>query len=286
MTWHYRCPKCWQPIEVAWESIEQETTCPLCGTAHHAPTPGQDHTAYVDGETWPPELEAEVIALCGGGCIVPGCDREHTALVPRLPLSKGGRLSVENLLPACAQHAAARGEEDYFDWLSRLVETGPVIASSGITITSATADVVPLQSLGRVLAVQPVAGQAALPGPFPTGMRLLFAAPFVPAAANRLVLYYEWKLGPGEACAVVLGAWPRADQPDFSKGMADSRYFVTNEHRAAARAASSALLELVVSKSKDEVWVAAAWIQAGHERQVVTSYYLAAVTDVREADVI
>jgi len=118
-------------------------------------------------------------------------------------------------------------------------------------------------------------------------MRLVFVAPFVPGTAHRLVLYYEWRLGPGEACAVVLGAWPRTDQPDFAKGMADSRYFVTGEHRAAAAGkASSALLELVVSKSKDELWVAAVWVEAGHERPVVTTYYLAALTDAPEAEVI
>jgi len=125
-----------------------------------------------------------------------------------------------------------------------------------------------------------------LPGPFPTGMRLLFAAPYVPGPAHRLVLYYEWELGPNESCRVVLGTWPRSDEPDLSKGIGDSKGFVANEHRTTTARRSSSLLEFVLPESKDELWIAAVWVEAGPERQVITCYHLAATTDVIESQAI
>lgn len=286
MIWNYHCPQCGRAREVSWDDIELEVTCPDCNAVHYAPTPGQDHTAYIGGERWPQEMEDEVVALRGSSCVVPGCYREHTTLVPRRPLTKGGRLSVENLAPACAQHASARGEEDYNEWLARFANKEPDFATSGITITRTSPDAMPVQTFGQIRGIQPVAGQVSLPGPFPAGMRLVFVAPFVPGPANRLVLYYEWKLGPGESCRVVLGAWPRSDQPDFSKRFGDSKGYVTNEHKAAASREGSALLEIVVPGSRDELWVAAVWVEAEHERQVITSYYLAATTDEPETEAI
>ncbi len=286
MIWHYQCPQCRRAREVPWDSISQEVVCPDCKAAHYAPTPGQDRTAYIDGERWPPEMENAVVALHGSSCAVPGCYREHTTLVPRLPFAKGGRLSVENLAPACTQHSSDRGEDDYDEWLARFAKKGPDIATSHITITTTSKDVMPVQTFGQMNGVQPVAGRVSLPGPFPPGMRLVFVAPFVPGPATRLVLYYEWKLGPGESCRVVLGTWPRGDRPDFSEGIGGSKGFATNEHRAAAVQESSALLEMVLSGSKEEVWVAAVWVEAEHERQVITSYYLAATVDEPKTDAI
>jgi len=286
MTWHYHCPRCGRTREVPWDDIELEVTCPDCHAVHFAPTPGQDHTAYVDGENWPPEMEDEVVAMRGSACVVPGCYREHTTLVPRLPFTRGGRSSVENLVPACAQHAAARGEGDYDEWLARFAKKAPDVAPSGITITTTDRCEMPSQTFGQIIGVQPVAGQVSLPGPFPAGARLVFAAPFVPGPADRLVFYYEWKLGPGESCRVVLGAWPRTDLPDFSKGFGSSKGYTTNDHRDGACRETSALLEMVLPESKDELWVAAVWVEAGHDRPVITNYYLAAVTDVPETDAI
>jgi hypothetical protein len=284
MIWHYRCPHCRLALEVSWDDINQEVVCTGCKAVHYAPTPGEDHTAYIDGERWPSEMEEAVVALHGSVCAVPGCYREHTTLVQRRPFAKGGRLSVENLAPACAQHASDRGKEDYDDWLARFARKEPDVAASVITITTTSPDALPVQTFGQARGVQPIAGQLSLPGPFPAGMRLVFVAPFVPGPANRLVLYYEWKLGPGESCRVVLGAWPRSDQPDFSKHVGDSKGYVTNEHQAAAGRESSALLEIVLSGSGDELWVAAVWVEAEHERQVITNYYLAATTDEPEAE--
>ena len=285
MIWHYHCPHCGRAREITWDNIELEVTCPDCQTLHFAPTPGQDHAAYIGEENWPPEMEDDVIALHGSACVVPGCYREHTTLVPRLPFTKGGKSSVENLVPACAEHASARGEGDYDEWLARFAKNEPAAATK-IVITATEPDAMPVQTFGQIRAIQPVAGQISLPGPFPTGTRLAFAAPFVPGPANRLVLYYEWKLGPGESCRVVLGVWPRSDQPDFSKGFGDSKGYTTNEHRAAAGQESSALLEIVLPESEAELWVAAVWVQAQHERPVLTSYYVAAVADVAESDAI
>jgi hypothetical protein len=286
MIWNYHCPQCGRAREVSWDNIRQEGVCPDCKAAHYAPTPGEDHTAYIGGERWPQEMEDEVVTLRGSACVVPGCYREHTTLVPRLPLMKGGRLSVENLAPACAEHASARGEVDYDEWLTRFARKEPILTASGITITTTSRDVMPVQTFGQLRGVQPVAGQVSLPGPFPAGTRLVFVAPFVPGPANRLVLYYEWKLGPGESCRVVLGVWPRSDQPDFSKGFGNSKGYTTNEHRAAADRESSALLEIVLPESEQELWVAAVWVEAEHERQVITSYYMAAVIDEPESEAI
>jgi hypothetical protein len=238
----------------------------------------------VDGKTWPPEMEKEVVAIRGSTCIAPGCYREHTTLVPRLPFSEGGRLSVENLMPACAEHAAVRGEDDFDEWLHRVNRPEPEVVVSGITITATAPNDIPVQTFGQTTGIQPIAGQFSLSGPFPAGVRLVFAAPFVPGPATRLVLYYEWKLGPNESGRVVLGAWPRADQPDFSKGVAGSSRCVSNEHKATATQESSALLEIVLSDSRDEVWVAAVWVEAEHDRRVVTNYYLAATVDQPEAE--
>lgn len=284
MIWYYSCPNCRQEVEIPWDKIKDEKVCPHCQNVHFPPTPGEDHTAYVSGETWPPDMEEAVVVLRGSACIAPGCYREHTTLVLRVPSMRGGRLSVENLLPACAQHAATRGEDDYVDWLARVAGQEASIVPSGITITHSAAESVPFQSFGPVQSVQPVAGRVLLPGPFPAGVRLLFAAPFVPGQARRVVLYYEWLLEPGESCRVILGAWPRTDQPDFARGFRDSKYFVTNEHRAATVRSSSALLELVVSESNNELWTAAGWVEFGQEREVITSYFLGAAVDEQDAE--
>jgi hypothetical protein len=284
--WHYHCPQCGQEHETPWDDITEEVTCPNCGNSHYAPTPGEDHTAYVGGEPWPQSLEDEVVALRGSACVVPGCYREHTTLVPRLPYSKGGKASVQNLAPACAEHAAGRGEGDYEEWLARFAPTEPDIAASGITITTNNRCEMPSRPFGQVIGVQPVAGQISFPGPFPAGAHLVFAAPFVPGPANRLVLYYEWKLGPGESCRVILGAWPRSDQPDFSRGFGDSKVHTTNEHRTAECAGSSDTLEIVLPESREELWVTAVWVESEHDRPVVTSYYVGAVVDQPESDAI
>ena len=286
LIWHYHCPQCGRTLETPWDDIKLEVTCPDCNTAHYAPTPGQDRTAYIGGERWPQELTDEVVAMHGSACVVPGCYREHTTLVPRLPFSQDGRLSVENLAPACAQHASARGEGDYDEWLARFAKKEPAAAASGITITTTDRCEMPSQTFGQLIGVQPVAGQVSFPGPFPAGARLVFAAPFVPGPASRLVFYYEWKLGLGESGRVILGAWPRTDQLDFAKGFGDSKGYTTNDHRAGECQGSSALLEMVLPESKDELWVVAVWVQAQSERQVITSYYLAAVTDEPESDAI
>jgi hypothetical protein len=73
---------------------------------------------------------------------------------------------------------------------------------------------------------------------------------------------------------------------NFAKGFGDSKGYTTNDHRAEECRESSALLEMVLPESRDELWVAAVWVQAQSERQVITSYYLAAVTDQPESDAI
>jgi len=286
MIWNYHCPQCGHARAVPWDEIALEVTCPDCNAVHFAPTPGLDHTAYIGSENWPQEMADEVVAMHGSACIVPGCYREHTTLVPRLPFTKGGRSSAENLVPACAQHASTRGEGDYNEWLARFAKNEPDFAAAKITITTTDRCEMPSQTFGQIIGVQTVAGQVSLSGPFPDGARLVFAAPFVPGPANRLAFYYEWKLDPGESCRVILGAWPRADQLNFAKGFGDSKGYTTNDHRAGACGESSALLEMVLPESKDEMWVAAVWIQTQHERPVITNYYLAAVTDVPETDAI
>jgi len=269
-----------------WDEIKLEVICPECGTAHFAPTPGQDHAAYVSGENWPQEIEDDVVVLRGSACVVPGCYRKHTTLVPRIPFTKGGRVSVENMVPACAEHAAGRGEEDYEVWLARFAKKEPEVTAPAIVITATDRCEMPAQTFGQIIGVQPVAGQVSLPGPFPAGARLVFAAPFVPGPANRVVLYYEWKLGAGESCRVILGAWPRTDQLDFADGFGESKGYTTNEHRTETCRENSALLEMVLPEATAELWVAAVWVESKHEAPVITTYYLAAVTDQPETDAI
>lgn len=284
MIWHYRCPQCANAREAAWDDITHEMVCPDCGSAHYPPTPGQDHAAFVDGESWPSEMEDEVVAQHGSACAVPGCYREHTTLVPRLPYAKGGRSSVENLMPACAEHASSRGQGEYNEWLARFAKKAPDIATSTITITATDQCEMPAQMFGQIVGVHPVAGQISLPGPFPSGTRLVFAAPLVPGPANRLVFYYEWGLDPGESCRVILGSWPRTGMPAFTEGFGSTKGYTTNDHRAGACQENSALLEMVLPDSKDELWVAAVWVQAQSEGAIITSYYLAAVVDQPETD--
>jgi len=85
---------------------------------------------------------------------------------------------------------------------------------------------------------------------------------------------------------VVLSAWPRGDRPDFSNGVVGSKGSTTNEHRAAAEQESSALLEIVLPEPKHEFWVAAVWVEAKPEHEIITSYYLAATVDEPESEVI
>jgi hypothetical protein len=284
MNWHYHCPQCGNAREVAWDEITHEVVCPDCKAAHYAPTPGQDHSAFFGGETWPPELEEEVLAVHGSACAVPGCYREHATLVPRVPYLKGGRSSVDNLRPACREHAAARGQGEYSEWLARFAAQSADIAAANITITVTEPDALPAQTFGQLVSIQPVAGQVSFPGPFPPGTSLVFAAPFVPGPATRLVLYYEWKLSPGESCRVILGAWPRTDQPALSKGFGGVKGLTTNDHHATSERESSALLEMVLPDSRDGLWVAAVWVETTVRRPVITSYYLAAAVDQPETD--
>jgi hypothetical protein len=286
MIWHYHCPHCRWAIEVPWESRSQEVVCPDCKTTHYAPTPGEDHTAYIGDERWPRELEDEVVAMRGSACAIPGCYREHTTLVPRLPFTKGGKSSVENLAPACEEHASGRGEDAYDEWLARFAKREPEIAAPDIVITTNDRCEIPSQTFGQIIGVQPVAGKVSLPGPFPSGARLVVAAPFVPGSANRLVLYYEWKLEPGESYRAILGAWPRGDRPDFLKGFGNSKGYTANEHRAGDCRESSSLLEIVLPESRDELWIAAVWVESTREEPIITNYYLAATIDVPESDAI
>ena len=161
----------------------------------------------------------------------------------------------------------------------------PDIAASDITFSETSSEALNAQSFGQVSGVQPVAGQGSLPGPFPAGMHLVGVAPYVPGPADRLVLYYEWKLQPGESCRVVLGTWPRSYQPGFSKRFGDSKGYAANDHKGAGRE-SSGLLEIGLNDSRDELWIAAVWVEAEHERLVITNYHLAATTDEMETDAI
>jgi hypothetical protein len=43
---------------------------------------------------------------------------------------------------------------------------------------------------------------------------------------------------------------------------------------------------MVLPESEAELWVAVVWVEAKHERPVITNYYLAAVTDQPESDAI
>ncbi|MEO0081781.1 MAG: HNH endonuclease signature motif containing protein [candidate division WOR-3 bacterium] len=280
MIWHYRCPECSQPLEVDWDWHRDEVVCPNCQHSHYPPTPREDHTAYFGGDTWPQEMADAVVALRGTTCAVPGCYEAYATLVHRCPRSKGGRTSVENLLPMCSHHARLKGEQEYDEWLASQPELSPAVKVEPIkiTITQKKRPPAPEPSSRFIAFCQPVAGHAK-PPLLPADMKLIALAPVLPGPCHRLLLDYDWRLESAGTGRVVLLAWQHTRSLELTApaGIPDCPQLV-NEHSGKAGDSGTGLLELTLDGPGDRRWHVAVALEPG-TGQLALDQYLLSLTD-------
>jgi len=270
MLWYYNCPECHQPTNINWEWLESEVLCSHCAARHYPPTPHEDRFAYTDAETWPAEVEQEVVALRGTICGVPGCYREHTTLLHRKPLSTGGKTSVDNLMPTCARHAATKGDREYDEWLAEVrqqeVEDRKQEPKFEITFTSHKTEPEPAYGpvdlpAGFVQQIAARAGKDAetVPSPPVPAPVLQFVAPYLRGHAGKLVFDYDWRMGQSGRCRVFLLAWPRDAQPDLQLlgGPKYAGLFSPKEHLGVKDESGNARIELATPEYPPGRWVAA-----------------------------
>ncbi len=275
MTWHYACPGCGQDLGVDWDWHRDEVTCPNCHNTHYPPTPSEDHYAHFAGEHWPQELTDAVLRLRGTTCGVPGCFLPFSVLVHRRPPALGGLTSVDNLRPLCAEHAQAKGNQDYDEWLAGLKAAAPAQPTMEITITAKTPPSAEPPPLARAAGLAISLGGKAGPVALPASLRLVAAVPFLPGAVNRLVLSYDWRLGSAGTARLALLAWPRDLPPSFSPdGTADCPQ-ADAAHSGKAGDSGSARLELVVSDRLERRWVAVVAADDAGARLEIGEYVLA-----------
>ncbi len=117
MKWHYRCPKCNNQKNVEWAKRTDKYKCNKTNSTYVPPTPSDQKDAYVDTHEWPTEMETVVVLLKGKNCTVPGCGKSYETLDHRVPYSKGGHTSADNLFPMCKDHNESKGDSDYALWL-------------------------------------------------------------------------------------------------------------------------------------------------------------------------
>ncbi len=261
MQWHYNCPECGRPLQVEWEHLRAERVCSHCHKHHFPPTPAEDHLAYVGSDRWPKEVEEAVLALRGDACSVPGCFHMYATLVHKKPESCGGRTSVDNLLPMCAHHARAKGQQDYTEWLRTISATDRAESTVEITLTALhrdeTAPVTSVQVRRGTNYCQTIAQQDELGIDTPADMRLVVHRLFIPGPARWLVLKYDWRLEKDENCGVVLAAWSATRKPDFS-GLPDTGCaLAANTHQRKDAESGSSRLEVRIRPEVEEVWHAA-----------------------------
>jgi hypothetical protein len=286
MIWHYRCPECGEPLHVIWGQHKNEATCPKCNADHYPSTPSEDHGAYFSDDKWPKELEEAVVALRGTVCSVPGCFREYSKLLHRKPFADGGRTSVENLVPLCAEHAASKGSADYDEWLKTLKPSAGVDTEPDFTFTitkkkdRSQEATQPRPPSGPAFAstgfVHHLAGKGYVPDEHPPGLQLIAAAPFLPGPMRKLVFHYDWKLEHEGSCSVFLTAWPHGKAPDFSKGKAgigDPK--AAKLHKGKAGEQGAGKLELSLPPAGDEIWTAAVFVESEGGRPELTDFLLA-----------
>ncbi|MGC8797993.1 MAG: HNH endonuclease signature motif containing protein [candidate division WOR-3 bacterium] len=216
MLWHYSCPDCGQPLEVEWARHRQENVCRKCRSRHYPPTPDEDHFAYIGGTKWPPEMEQIVIAHKGSVCSAPGCFRSYNTLVLRKPISRGGRISVDNLMPVCTHHARDKGEQDYEEWVQSLKERQKSEPETSIPATPAGPPPLPTETpeappvVNYVQLISRAANTRLMPLP---QNRPVVMAPFFRGAVRKVVFDYEWEAKGGGELRVYLVAWPRGENP-------------------------------------------------------------------------
>jgi len=279
MNYCYDCPECRQPVRIDWAWLKEEIVCPHCNTSHYPPTPSEDPSAYVDSEHWPKEMETIVIARHGTTCAAPGCYQEYTTLVHRQPWSRGGRTCVSNLLPMCAEHARAKGEADFDEWVATLAPPSP------------TAPVGPPSFLGPAVESQPVQPAVApaegweyvqhlasatavrlMPGPTP-----VLVVPFLRGLVRRVVFEYEWEEKKGGECRVFLLAWPAGQRVKLADigTPAFEGFEVSIVHSARVDEQGVSRLELILPSAPLGRWAAAVMLSAPAPDFVITEFVLA-----------
>lgn len=260
MLWFYRCPKCGQELSVDWPTRTGAKTCRHCRHSHFAPSPAETVEAYISGHRWPPEMEQAVVAMHGKTCAVPGCYVEYARLAHRRPVAAGGRTSVANLVPLCADHLAAKGERDWNEWLAELaareqqdvvarLDRPPDLPAPGIPDCSTR--------FPAGARCHSLAGWTRVPETCPPGMRLLAARPFICGTVRRLVLNYCWRCR-GEGCAEVsLIAWPHGRSPDLGRLNNNGTLSTGRRHQGREGDAGTGWLELELPDADGACWVAA-----------------------------
>lgn len=118
MEWNYRCPYCNKWCKINWLDRFDARICNEKELNYLPPGPLEQHDAFVDTHEWPDEMEKAVLSLKGFNCSVHGCYKIYETLDHRIPFSKGGKTSVDNLFPMCDEHNQSKGDSEYSVWLN------------------------------------------------------------------------------------------------------------------------------------------------------------------------
>jgi len=166
-------------------------------------------------------MEQVVISRRGTICVVPGCFATYDTLILRKPISLGGRISVDNLLPACFRHSRERGERDYDEWARELAE------QSATSMPKESEDVSSLPKLPPWSAPEPTPEVVSCVQTIASGCHLnlrsvqpdkpVVVAPFLRGPVRRVVFDFEWEVLGGGDFEVALVAWPRGEEPGLEK---------------------------------------------------------------------
>jgi hypothetical protein len=266
MHWHYNCPQCEKPCVAEWEELGLQAQCDVCGNVHYPPTPHEDRFAWLESDRWTQEMEEAVLTIRGTICGVPGCYHEHETMGLRVPLSKEGRISVDNLMPLCNAHAATRGEGDWNEWLAEVRQQGQPKPKFEVTITTRADGAQPEEVQLAVPAgySQPILGMtgeqtlALLPEDIGPEPKLLVSIPFRYGPAGRLELDYDWQAGASGTCRLYLLAWPHGDRPDIDclGGPKFSGLYGIKEHLVVAGETGTAVVELYLPEAPKGRWCA------------------------------
>lgn len=281
MIWYYSCPECHRPAEVDWRWLKDQVYCPNCGAQHYPPTPGEDPLAYVDGAEWPKEMESIVVSRHGTMCAVPGCYRRYATLAHHKSVEEGGHTSAENLVPICAEHAQAKGNRGYDQWVRSLKEEAPaeaeqVLPAPDFSQVSAAAPAATAQTSAAAERIQPIAAA--------TGVKLGISGlpavqmPFLRGNVSRIVLDYDWRLKAGAWCKVYLVAWPADHVPILAMlGSTEFDGFASaTEHSATKDDRGTGRVELYLPSTPAGRWTAAFVVQGEGDCQI-TEFVLAGI---------
>ncbi|MFO7639633.1 MAG: hypothetical protein R6X14_10145, partial [bacterium] len=289
------CPECHRQLQVEWEDHEGERICPGCRHRHFPPTPGEDPLAFIGGDRWPPEMEQAVVTLRGTTCDVPGCYHAYETLGLRKPASRGGRLSVDNLIPMCHFHARLKGEQDYESWVRELSPEERAGAAPEFEIVFTEEKPEPKRPAAAPRPppppptprkAYPLTGRARGPVELPPGLQLVALQPFPARNWRRLALSYRCRLAGNGGCRVILAAWPCARPPDWkreptgparaSREGGEGVLLAETSYEGGDATCREGRLELDLSGvTGDELWTAAVLLGSSGGRPELTDYLLA-----------